>query len=157
METPETIRTSLQAGEWITSTDFKDDVHIPIQSVQEVHAFSHPGSVLLIESTTIWSVHSTHGVYSSGQRGQVSCTAKGYKDPPVPRRLLGQSQIPPNLFPAYTNLGSYLSGSGLASEQRQIRTGAKTGSQVLRLPVRSERGQGQTHPRALADPTNKNK
>ena len=32
METPETIRTSLQQGEWVTSVDFKDDYfHIPIQ------------------------------------------------------------------------------------------------------------------------------
>ena len=32
METPETIRTSLQSGEWVTSIDFKDPYfHIPIQ------------------------------------------------------------------------------------------------------------------------------
>ena len=32
METPETIRTSLQQGEWVTSIDFKDAYfHIPIQ------------------------------------------------------------------------------------------------------------------------------
>ena len=32
METPETIRTSLQQGEWVTSVDFKDTYfHIPIQ------------------------------------------------------------------------------------------------------------------------------
>ena len=31
METPETIRTSLQQGEWVTSIDFKDAYfHIPI-------------------------------------------------------------------------------------------------------------------------------
>ena len=33
METPETIRTSLQTGEWVTSVDFKDTYfHIPINS-----------------------------------------------------------------------------------------------------------------------------
>ena len=33
METPETIRTSLQVGEWVTSIDFKDTYfHIPIHS-----------------------------------------------------------------------------------------------------------------------------
>ena len=32
METPETIRTSLQEGEWVTSVDFKDAYfHVPIQ------------------------------------------------------------------------------------------------------------------------------
>ena len=101
------------------------------QSVQEVHAFSSPGSVLPVQSTTIRSLNSNHGGYNSGQRGQVSCTAKGYKDPPVPRQLVGQNQLPPNLSPTYTNLGSSLSGIGLASEQRQIRTGSKTGFQLV--------------------------
>ena len=33
METPETLRTSLQAGEWVTSIDFKDAYfHIPVHS-----------------------------------------------------------------------------------------------------------------------------
>ena len=37
METPETIRTSLQAGEWVTSIDFKDAYfHIPIHSQSRV-------------------------------------------------------------------------------------------------------------------------
>ena len=43
METPETIRTSLQQAEWITSVDFKDlYVHIPIQE-QEISRISCPG------------------------------------------------------------------------------------------------------------------
>ena len=37
------------------------------QSVQELHAFSHPGSVLPVQSPTLWPVHSTHGVPSGGQ------------------------------------------------------------------------------------------
>ena len=40
------------------------------QSVQEVHAFSHPGPVLPVQSPTLWLVHSTHGVQSGSQRGQ---------------------------------------------------------------------------------------
>ena len=55
------------------------------ESVHNVHAFSHPGKVIPIQSTTIRPLHSSHGVYCSGQRGQISCTTKGYKDPPVPR------------------------------------------------------------------------
>ena len=67
------------------------------QPVQEVHVFSYPGQDLSIQSTALWSVHSPHGVYSGGQRGQISGNEKGYKNPPVPRRLVGQGQIPPNL------------------------------------------------------------
>ena len=116
--------------------------HTNSQSVHEVHAFSHPGSVLSVQSPTLWSVHSTHGVHSGGQRGQTDGFTEGYKNPPVPRRLVGESHIPPYLSPAYTDLGSCLSRTRL--------TGAKTGFQLRRLPVRLERGQGQTHIRALA-------
>ena len=44
--------------------------HTNSQSVQEVHAFSSPGSVLPVQSPTLWSIHSSHGVHSGGQRGQ---------------------------------------------------------------------------------------
>ena len=105
--------------------------HTNSQSVQEVHAFSHPGSVLPVQSPTLWSVHSTHGVHSGGQRGQTDGFTEGYKSPPVPRRLVGESQIPPNLSPAYTDLGSSLSRTRLAGEQGEVRTGSKTGFQQV--------------------------
>ena len=83
------------------------------QSVQEVHAFSHPGSVLAVQSPTLWPLHSTHVVHSGGQRGQTDGFTEGYKNLPVPRRLVGESHIPPNLSPAYTDLGSSLSRTRL--------------------------------------------
>ena len=78
------------------------------QSVQEVHAFSHPGSVLPVQSPTLWPVHSTYGVHSGGERGQTDGFTEGYKNPPVPRRLVGENHIPPNLSPAYTDLGKHM-------------------------------------------------
>ena len=121
------------------------------QSVKEVHAFSHPGSVLPVQSHTLWSVHSTHGVYSGGQGGQIDGFTEGYKNPPVPRRLVGESHIPPNLSPAYTDFGSSLSRTRLAGEQGEVRTGPKAGFQLHGLQLRPQGGQGQTHTRALAD------
>ena len=76
--------------------------------IQEVLTFSRPGSSVPVYSTTVWSVNSTHGVYCSGKGGQINCITKGYKNPPVPKRLVGQSQIPPNLSPAYTDSSSYV-------------------------------------------------
>ena len=49
-----------------------------LKPVQEVPAFSHPGSNLSVQSTTIWSVHSPCGIYSSGEGGQTDCITKGY-------------------------------------------------------------------------------
>ena len=39
----------------------------------------------------------------------------------------------------------------MAGEQGKVRTGTQTGLQLRRLPVRPERGQGQTNRRTLAD------
>ena len=124
--------------------------HTYSQSVQEVHAFSPPGSVLPVQTPTLWPLHSSNGVHSGGQRGQTDGTAEGYKNPPVPRRLVGESHILSNLSPAYTDVEGSLSGTRLAGEQGKVRTGPKTGFQLRRLPVRPEREQGQTHTRALA-------
>ena len=124
--------------------------HTNSQSVQEVHALSPPGSVLPVQSPSLWPVHSSHGVHSGGQRGQTRGFSEGYKDPPVPRRLAGESLYPPHLSPAYSNPSHTLSGIRVAGEQGKVRAGSQTGLQLRRLPVRSERGQGQTNRRTLA-------
>ena len=90
--------------------------HTNSRSFQEVHAFSYPGSVLPVQSPTLWSVHSTYGVHTGGQRGQTDGLTEGYKNPPVPRRLVGESHVPPNLSRAYTDLGSSLSRTRVAGE-----------------------------------------
>ena len=125
--------------------------HTNSQSVQEVHAFSPPGSVLPVQSPTLWPIHSPHGVHSGGQRGQTHGSSEGYKDPPVPRRLAGESLYPRHLSPAYSNPSHTVPGTRVAGEQGKIRTGSQTGLQLRRLPVRPERGQGQTNRRSLAD------
>ena len=53
-----------------------------------------------------------------------------------------QRGIRKNLSPAYTDFGSSLSRTRLAGEQGEVRTGAKTGFQLCRLPVRPQGGQG---------------
>ena len=125
--------------------------HTNSQSVQEVHAFSPPGSVLPVQSPSLWPVHSPHGVHSGHQRGKTHGTSKGYKDPPVPRRLAGESLYPRHLSPAYSNPDHTVPGSRVAGEQGKIRTGPTTGLQLRRLPVRPESGQGQTNRGTLAD------
>ena len=87
------------------------------QSVQEVHAFSPLGSVLPVQSPTLWSIHSSHGVHSGDQRGQTHGTSGGYKGLPVPRRLAGESLYH---SPAYTNLCNPLSRTRVAGEQGKL-------------------------------------
>ena len=82
--------------------------------VQEISAISCPGSDIPIQSTTLWSVHSTHGVHCDSKGGETD----DHKDTPVPRRLVGESQIPPGLSPSYTGSSKNVSEIGLAEELR---------------------------------------
>ena len=86
-ETPETIRTSVQTGEWVISIDFKIAYfHIPIQNQSRKYLkVSCTGQNIPLQSTTLSSVHSSIGVHGCCQRGQIDGFTKGYKNPPVPR------------------------------------------------------------------------
>ena len=46
-----------------------------------------------------------------------------HKNPSVPRQLVGPSHISPSFSPAYIDPSSIVSGAGLNSKHRQIRTG----------------------------------
>ena len=123
--------------------------HTNSQSVQEVR-FHIQGQSYQFKALP-FGLSTAYGVHSGGQRGQIDGLTEGYKNPPVPRQLDGESHIPPNLSPAYTDLGSSLSRTRVAGEQGKVRTGAKTCLQFHRLPVQPQGGQGQTHTKALAD------
>ena len=123
--------------------------HTSPKSFQEISTFSCQGSVLPIQSTTVWSVHSTHRVHGSSEGGKTDGFIQGDKNP-VPTRLVGQSQIPPNPSRAYTNSNSSLSGVRLGSTQGKIISGPQTSFRLRRLRVRSPRGQGQNNARAVA-------
>ena len=85
-------------------------------TIQEISQISCPGSDLPVQSTALWSVHSIHGVHCLGKGGETDGHTQGYKNPPVPRRLVGQSQIPPNLSPSYPDPDQDVPGSRLAGE-----------------------------------------
>ena len=124
-------------------------------AIQKVPQVSCPGPDISIQGPSLWSIHGTHGVYCGSKRGEVHGHAQGYKNPPVPRRLVGQSQVPPSLSPAYPNSGENLPRPWLASEFGKIRAGTKTGLQLCRLPVRSQVRSGPAHTGPVAEPTGK--
>ena len=125
-------------------------------TVQEISQISCPGSDLPVQGTALWSVHSTHGVHCLGKGGETDGRTQGYKDPPVPRRLVGQSRNPPSLSPAYLDPDQDVPGSRLASKFRKIGTGAPTSIQLCRLPVRPQVRPGQTDTGPVAEPSREN-
>ena len=52
--------------------------------------------------SVFWSVHCTHGSHCSSKGVETDGHTQGYNNPPVLRRLVGESHTPPGLAPAYT-------------------------------------------------------
>ena len=84
-----------------------------------------------------------------GQRGQVNGSIPGYKDPPVPRRLVDLSPYQRILPPGHPIPPGPLSGIGLGGEPTKIRVGTQTGIQICGLPIRPLTWTGQTDPEPL--------
>ena len=130
--------------------------HTNTGTIQEISKIPCPGPDLSIQSSAFWSVHSAHGVHCVSKGGETDGHTQGYKDPPVPRRLVGESQIPTNLSPTHSNPGQNVPGPRLASEFREIRAGTQTGLRLCRLPVRPQVRPGQTDSGPVAKPSGQN-
>ena len=125
-------------------------------TVQKISEISCRGSNLPVQSSALWSVHSTYGVHCGSKGGETDGHTQGYKNPPVPRRLVGESQIPPNLSPAYPNSSENVSRPSLAGKCREIRAGAQTSLQFCRQPVRPQVQSGLTNTGTVAEPSGEN-
>ena len=138
METPETIRTPLQTGEWVTSIDFKDAYfHIPINSQSRKYMRFHIQDKTYQFKALLFGL-STAPMEFTVVAKEVKWLAMregNYKDPPVPRRLVGQSHLPAGLSSTDKKSGFTLQGVGVAGKRGQIRAGTQTSFQLRRLPV----------------------
>ena len=72
------------------------------RTTQEMPEISHPRSGIPVRGSAIRFVPSAHGVHRDTKGGEIDGHTQGFKKPPVPRRLVGESQIPPGLSPTYT-------------------------------------------------------
>ena len=130
--------------------------HSDTGTLQEVPEISYPGPDLPVQSTAVWSVDSSHGVYYYSKRGKTDGHSKRYKDPPIPRRLVGESHIPPGLSPAYTGPSKNVPTFRLAGEHRKVGTGTQASFQLRRLPIRPRVRSRPTNTGPVAKPTRKN-
>ena len=126
------------------------------EPVQEISQIPCPRSDLPIQSVAFRTVHSTHGIHYFSQGGETDGHAQGYKDPPVPRRLVGKSQFIPCLSPAYADSSTNVSRTRLAGKHRKIGTGTQASLQLRRLPVRSQDRPGPTDPGPVGKPPRQN-
>ena len=125
-------------------------------TVQEISEISCPRTNLPIQSPPIRAFDSTTGIYCSSKGSQTDGHTQGYKDPPVPRRLVGESRILSSLSPTHTRTSTDMPEIRLDSKLGKIRTGAQTNLQFRRLPVRSEGRPGPAYTGPVADPPREN-
>ena len=125
-------------------------------TVQKISEISCPGSDIPIQSTAFRSVHSTLGVHCSSKGGKTDGHTQGYKNPQVPRLLVGESYIPPGLLPARPRSSKNMPRTRLAGEFGQVGTGTKADIQFCRLPVRPQGRSGATYTGPLAEPPGQN-
>ena len=126
METPEIIRTRRGVG-YLNRLQGHLLPYTNTGTIQGIYEISHPSLDIPVQGCAIRFVHSTHGVHCDSKRGESDGHTQGYSNPPKPRRLVGDSQVPPKLSPAYTGSSKNVSTTGLAGEFRKIRGGAQTG------------------------------
>ena len=125
-------------------------------TVQEVSQISYPGADLPVQSTAVRSVNGSHGVHYYSKGGETDGHSQWYKDPPVPRRLVGESHIPPGLSPAYTGPTKNVPTSRLAGECRKVGAETQADFQLRRLPIRPPVRSGSTDTGPMAKPSGKN-
>ena len=125
-------------------------------TTKEIPEISRPRSDIPVQGTAIRFVPSSLGVHCSSKGGKTDGHTQVYKDPTVPRRLVGESQIPPLLSRAYTGSSKNVSTTWLACELGKIRTGTQAGFRLCRLPVRPQVQSGPTHYGPVAESSTKN-
>ena len=122
-------------------------------TIQEISEISCRGSDIPIQGSALWSVYSSLGIHCGSKGGETDGHTQGYKDPPTPRRLVSESQIPPGLSPAYADPSGHMPKIRLAGEHGQVGTVPKASLRFCRLPVRPQSRPGPTDPRQVAEPS----
>ena len=126
--------------------------HTHTRIIQEVSQVSFPKPDIPVQGSALWSLNGTFGIHCDSQRSETDGHTQGYKDLPVPRRLVGESQIPPGLSPTYSDPSTNVPGSRLDGELGKVRTATQTNLRICRLPVRSHDRSSPTDTGLVAEP-----
>ena len=157
METPETIRTSLQRGEWVTSIDFKDAYfHIPIQEQSRKYLRFH------VKGQTYQFKALLFGLSTAPL--EFTVIAKEVKLMAIHKGIRIHQYVDDWLVRAtshrvclqQTSTSRNVPETGMASELRKVGVGAQAGFQLCRLPVRPSVRLGPTYTGPVAKPSRQN-
>ena len=149
---PRDNKASLQTGEWVTSTS-KGRIlpYTNSQSVQEVDAFSHPRSVLPVQSPTLWTVTAPMEFTVVAKEVKLMAIHRGIRIHQYLNDWLVIATSHQTCLQHTQTLVALCRELGRLVNKEKSELDPKQVFQLCRLPVRPQGGQGQTHTRALAD------
>ena len=121
----ETIRTTLQQGEWVTSIDFKDTYfHIPIQEQSRKYLRFHvQGQTYQFKALPLGLSTAPMEFTVVAEELKLMAIHKGIR---IHQYLVGEIQIPSGLSPEYSRSSENMPRTRLASELGEIGTGIQT-------------------------------
>ena len=158
METPKTIRTSLQQGEWVTSIDFKDAYfHIPIQEQSRKYLrFYVQGQTYQFKALPFGLSTAPLEFTVIAKEVKLMASHKGirihqYLDDWLVRATSRQACL--QHTQSLLRICQKLRWPGIFGK---VRAGSKADLRFCRLPVRPPGRSGPTNPRQVAKPSGQN-
>ena len=117
--------------------------------VEEVHEILSQQKSVPIHCPSLRVGHGSSRVHQDSQGGETYGSEQGYKNPPVPRRLVTESPFEGDWSPSHPGSFVALPRTGLASQPQKVGTESSTGLYLRRLPVRPVDGSGFTNSRKM--------
>ena len=101
--------------------------------VEEVSPVSPARSNLPVQGSAVRPSDGSFGIHKGGEGGEIDGPVQGYKDPPVPRRLVASSSLSGGLCEPNTDPDGSVSAVGMVSQFAKVGTCSPTGVQLCRL------------------------
>ena len=160
METPESIRTSLVPGEWVSSIDLSDAyLHIPIHPNSRKYLKVLPQVTgVPIHLPSFRTSHSPPGLYNIRKGGEAHGALQRTQTSPIPGRLADQVPVSGRSPSEHSGSGRPNPVLGVDNKPGEIRTETYSGVFVRGLRIPSRFSPCKTHSREMAhtsgfDPT----
>ena len=152
METPESIRTSLIPGEWVSSIDLSDAyLHIPIHpNSRKYLRFCYKSQVFQFTSLPFGLATAPPGLYNDCKGSETNGPLQRTQTSPIPGRLADQVPVSGGSPSEHSGGGRPNSVLGLDNKSGKIRTETYSGVFVRGLRIPSAFSPCKTHSREMA-------
>ena len=152
METPESIRTFLIPGEWVSSIDLSDAyLHIPIHpNSRKYLRFSHRSQVFQFTSLPFDLATTPPGLYNGCKGSEVNGPHKGTQTSPILGRLAAQVPVSGRSPSEHAGLDRPNPVLGVDHKSGKIQTKTNSGVFVRGLRIPSRFSPCKTHSREMA-------